>query len=166
MPKPIIADWNLATVLYTQGVPYAEIAQRIGVTEAALRQRSHRHKWRQLRTTALQTVSQSVTARDTRTLVQRSRVVREALGADLDASVAALQQVPVTPDLKHLDQRVEVAAKVAGAAAKVFDWEGQKAVGLVVVGDVAQLMDPEEEAPIDIESTQAQPGTATSPEGG
>jgi hypothetical protein len=46
MPKALLADWNLAQALYVQGVPYADIAEKIGVTSATLRQHAHRHHWR------------------------------------------------------------------------------------------------------------------------
>lgn len=83
MPKALIADWNLAMTLYVEGVGYRAIAERVGVTEAALRQRAHRHCWHALGTAALQTASHAVTRHNGRTQVERSVEVRSGLADEM-----------------------------------------------------------------------------------
>jgi transposase-like protein len=138
MAKPLNADWNLAQLLYSQGVAYAEIAQRLGVTQAALRQRAHRYGWRGLKTEAMQIVSQTVTRHTGKTLVQRSNEVRSSLGEDLSETVGALRQTPIKPGLDHLGERAEVAGKLAGTASRVFGWEEERPVGLVIAGMIPE----------------------------
>ena len=138
MAKPLNADWPLAQALYVQGVPYKAIAEKVSVTEAALRQRARRYRWRELRTAALQTVSQAVTHSPPKTLVQRAHEVRSSLGEDLSETVEALRQTPIKPGLDHLDERAEVAGKLAGTASRVFGWEEEKPVGLVVAGMIPE----------------------------
>ena len=141
MPKALNVDWNLAQVLCVQGVPYKAIAERVGVTLAALRQRAHRHAWHALKTTALEVVSHSVTRHSGKTLVQRSGEVRSALGEELAESVGALRQTPAKPELEHLNQRAEVAGKLAGAASKVFAWSEETERPLIIIGDTAHVLD-------------------------
>ena len=141
MPKALNADWNLAQALFVQGVPYAAIAAKVCVTEAALRQRAHRYGWRDLRTQSVMAVSQSVTGHTGKTLVARSQEVRSALADEIGASVSALRQTPVDPTLEHLDQRVEVTSKLAGASGKVFGWEAQDALGGRMMHDNMAEMD-------------------------
>lgn len=138
MPKALNVDWNLAAVLYSQGVTYRDIAVRIGAAQACVRQRARRYHWRQLRATALQTVSQTVTGCDGKTLVQRSKEVRETLGADLAATAEHLRRTPVQPGLSHLGERAEVNGKLASSASKVFGWgaehTGPRSVVMVGLG--------------------------------
>jgi uncharacterized protein YjcR len=42
MPKPLNADWFLAQMLFVQGVPFEAIAEKLGVSGMAIRQRARR----------------------------------------------------------------------------------------------------------------------------
>lgn len=142
MPKALTADWNLAQVLYAQGVNYKAIAEKVSVTEAALRQRAHRYRWRTLKTAALETVSRAVTNHNGKTLTQRSNEVRSALAEEVGESVDALRQTPIKPKLAHLNERAEVSGKLAASANRLFGWNGEQGNCLVLVGMVSQL-DPD-----------------------
>ncbi len=155
MPKALNADWNLAQVLYAQGVNYKAIAEKVGVTEAALRQRAHRYRWPMLKTAALETVSRAVTNHSGKTLAQRSNEVRSALAEEVGESMDALRQTPIIPKLPHLNERAEVSGKLATTAGKVFGWNGEQGNALVIVGMVSQV-DPDNFPPaVEVESANA-----------
>lgn len=145
MPKALNADWNLAQALYVQGVNYATIAEKVGVTEAALRQRAHRHGWPALKTASVTMASQAVTG-SAKTLVQRSESVRENLGEEVEEAVGALREVPVKRELAHLDERADVAGKLVTSAAKVFGWENDQQGCLVNVAVLALGIEAESHA--------------------
>jgi hypothetical protein len=157
MPRALNADWNLAQTLYVQGVPYKAIAEKVGVTEMSLRQRAHRHGWHALKTTALETVSQVVTQHSGRTLAQRSTEVRSALADELGESVGALRQTPLKPNLAHLDERAEVTQKLVGAASKVYGWNTETEIPIVVVGRMREVLELDVEVtaqPVNVEAAQ------------
>jgi hypothetical protein len=140
MPKPLNADWNLAQVLYSQGVRYEDIAERIGVTEAALRQRAHRHGWRALRTEALQAVSQAVTNHDGQTLAEHSRAIRHTLASEIGGTAEALRLTPLKAEsLEHLEQRAGVAQKLTSAAEKIFRWNEGSPEGMIRIGEMRSV---------------------------
>lgn len=141
MSRALNADWNLAQALYVQGVTYQAIAEKTGVTLAALRQRAHRYGWHGLKTEALAIASRAVTRHSGRTLTQRSSEVRSALADELSESVGALRQTPAKPELQHLNQRAEVAGKLTSSASRVFGWSDDGGAPLIIVGEVERFID-------------------------
>jgi stress-induced morphogen len=100
----------------------------------SLRQRAHRYDWHKLKTEALAMVSQVVTNHTGKTLIQRSSEVRSALADEVNESVSALSQTTLKPNLAHLGERVDVTQKLVGAVSKVYGWNTETEIPLVVVG--------------------------------
>jgi len=137
MPKPLQGvDWPLAQMLFAQGVRYRVIAEKVHVTEASLRQRSHRHGWAQLRDNALATVSHAVA----RSLSDR---VRDALGEEIERQIGLLGKYPPTKLSELLGRsqgRAGLVEQITAAASKLCGWDRQQPSSLVVSGDVSQLL--------------------------
>ncbi len=135
MAKPLNADWPLAMTLYAQGVPYAAIAERVGVTQASLRQRAHRYGWRALRDTSLATVSQVVT----KTLMERARDVRDMLGVEVERQALVLGREPPThcAELRSGPEgqgRAATVETVLKSAERVFGWEREGGSNMLNLG--------------------------------
>ena len=142
MPRPLQGvDWPLAQMLFVQGVGYRMIAEKLGVTEASLRQRAHRHASRQLREGALATVSQAVT----KSLAQRDCDTRNLLAEEVERQAALLTECPPASvaDLannRERQGRAVVARTIAETADKVFDWQTEPPQQLITVGRVENML--------------------------
>jgi transposase-like protein len=141
MPKALDADWNLAQALYVQGVPYADIAEKIGVTPPTLRQYAHRYHWRRLRETVMASVSQVIA----KPLVERAHNSRDKLAQEIERQASLLSECPPESveqlaNNRERQGRAAVVKTVAEAAEKVFGWQSQEPAGLVQIGHVEQLL--------------------------
>jgi len=146
MPTALVnVDWDLAQVLFAQGVRYSEIAPRAGVTPATLRQHAHRHQWRKLRdeaNTPQSIVASNATKPATTPLAERSRGIRERLAEELERQIQVLSECPPT-SLKELASgnqgRTALAKMLTEAAEKLFAWRPEVPSQLIEVGDVEHL---------------------------
>jgi hypothetical protein len=135
------ADWTLAQALYLQGLPHAEIAARVQVTEASLRKRASRRKWYQLRTASITAAAQHGLNRTGETLAKRSAQVREALSEEIQDQVSILRSKrPRSPaELRNQpsgEGRASLVKKVAETASIVHDWKTEHAPGILLVSDM------------------------------
>lgn len=124
MPKTILSDWNLAQALVLQGLPFRDVAARIGVSEAVLRKRSWRGGWLKLRTESVHAVAEN----GGKTLAERSRTVRDSLAAELEDQVSVLREKPAknASELGNTPQRQgrsTLAKCISDAAKVVFNWD-------------------------------------------
>ena len=143
MPKTLQnVDWNLGQALYVQGVAYAVIAEKIGVTPPTVRQHSRRYAWRRLRDDALACVSRAVT----KPLVERARDVRDKLGEEIERQIQVLSQCPPRglADLRNgpagIQGRSSLTKTIIESAEKVFAWQlEQVSQQLITVGRIENL---------------------------
>lgn len=133
-------DWNLAQLLYAQGVRYAEIAERIDVTPATLRQHARRHAWRQKRDQALAAMSHAVT----KTLRERARDTRALVAEELERQAHLLTMSPPKclaelANRRGQEGRASVVKAIASTASTVF---GQAAAANIISeGDLDDIGD-------------------------
>ena len=162
MPKSLAADWNLAQVLYVEGEAYADIAERVGVTPATLRQHAKRHGWKQLRQDALAAVSRAVT----KSLLERARDTRNRLAEEVERQAGLLTECPPKSlaELANKGQgRTAVVRTIAQTAADVFGWQPEQvSQPLLTVGRVENLalqlnVGPAPVAPATVFPDRAQP---------
>jgi hypothetical protein len=152
MPAPLKGvDWNLAQVLYSQGLRFDDISSKIGVKASTLRKRAVRHGWATVRTAALTAVAQTGVETGGRTLAARSERVRDCLAEDLEraASLLAAQPPSTVRELANTPAgqgRAAVAKTIADTAASVFDWRDSSQQGLVIVGAISAMGEAEEPA--------------------
>jgi transposase-like protein len=135
-------DWDLAQALYIQGVAYKAIAEQVGVTEATLRQRAHRHGWRALKTASVTAAAQAVTGHASKTLVQRARDVRDAIAAELERQMDLLSQCRPTDVQQLFDRgqgRISATKNLVGACSQLYGWQQQVDRPLLAVGTVSTL---------------------------
>lgn len=147
MPKPLVVDWNFAQAMYVQGMGYAAIAEKVGVTQASLRQRAHRYGWKGLKTESVIQASQTVTRHNGKTLAQRSAEVRAMLGDEISGSVNALLELPIEANITHLNERAEVTSKLTSASGKVFGWSDEAESSMIIALDIRSFQ-PTSDAPV------------------
>jgi hypothetical protein len=155
MPAALKADWNLAQALVLQGLPFKEVAVRVGVPEPVLRKRSWRGGWLKLRTQSVEGVAEF----GAKTLAERSKIVRDGLADELADQVNILRHKPPKnpSELGNTPQkqgRTAVAKMIAEAAARTFDWGEQQQNCLIAIGLPEPSWRPEDQPPPEPEAPE------------
>lgn len=154
---------------------YREIAAQLSVTEASLRKHAQRHNWRQIRTAALATASQTVKNHDGQTLAQQLRATSEELQRNSETirgklSKEVLQQISVLENRPPTsfselqttkdggEGRSSVLKRVVDSASIIHDWQGESiAKSIIEIGQLRQFDEFVRPTAIDVESVpQAQ----------
>lgn len=119
-------NWDLAKVLYSQGVAYVDIIAATGVSLQALRKRITRQNWSTLRHGLSKALSSKITITRTRPidtiLTGASNSIRERLARHLDKSSAVLDHLKPPKSYKSLQAQQKAIAPLVDNCAKVLPW--------------------------------------------
>ena len=140
-PVPRWLFRELVKALFVQGFTPTQIARKTGLNADTVSTWSKRGNWTALRSKTCESLSQPLERLAALTIAERSARVRSELADELGESVGALRQTPAKPELQHLNQRAEVAGKLASSASKVFGWEGDGETPLVIVGEMCRAVE-------------------------
>ena len=171
VPTTTTPDPRRETVklLYIQGLRPQEISRQTGVKVSTIGQWACRKGWSKIRQQSKQLLVKAGTnallAETSATLKGVSERVRKTLAHELVGQVDALETVPVTYEglgnTPAGEGRASVVKRIVETAAQVFDWDSQRASGLILAVDLAAPDGPG--AVIDIAPEPAQ--LADTPQG-
>lgn len=165
--EPQNANWEIAKALYFQGVPYAQIAQQVGVTVVSLRKHASRHKWHKMR--AAIAISASETANGVEQLSDSpNRSLEERILAELERQLAVLEQNPpkTVSELKGgkgVEGRASVLKRLSDAYRDIVP-EPKQQTGIILMDLLAVRPEPEPAPTVDVAGEIAlslQSGTET-----
>lgn len=156
-------QWELAKILYSQGVPNQVIALQCHITTDALRKRILRNNWRDFRDGLKQSVAITINPPKVKqfaqTIVEAGEIVRQrASGALLTAS-EGLDALKPTKSLKSRRELAETVKAITDPAKTVFGWEDKAAgtaINLVLLQQAEAVQSEPGSPPIDIPSQVAQ----------
>lgn len=122
-PAVLMPNWELAKVLYAQGIEHAEVADKAGVSLTALRKRITRGKWTLLRADTSDATKQLESKpAGSEAVITASTKVREGIAARLESHVAALAGLSQPKTLKAVERENDALAQLIQNAKIIFQW--------------------------------------------
>lgn len=163
---PKAANWDLARVLYAQGLPTQQIALQCNVSLVALRKRITRGGWAAVRSQAngiARPTAVPVAPADD--IVSQSAEARRLCALESLRGLRALGKIPLNQTLPAAKRHSSVLRELACAAGSTFGWDDS--APRIAVINLASLRSPrlveESEAkPIDV-AVEASPAPAPEP---
>lgn len=154
-------QWDLAKVLYSQGVNLKLIAEQCAMSLNALRKRITRQNWVSLRDGLRRNVAIELTKSEAKPLAETGECVRQKLSDELLRVTEALPKLPPAKSVKAITERGEMLKKVADPAKIVFGWQdggSSNQVNIAVLqGNIVEPDKPSQ--PIDVQEVKAEQPT-------
>lgn len=156
MPKPLEVDWNTARALYLRGDTLEQVAQRLGVKVATVRQRAARYSWKRDAVAVTDSVSHAVTSSVTLSLQERAAKWSEQVAGIVEKHLGFVaNKDPGALKLNEVETLTRILGNTDATARRTFgldkpDSARQAAVGVKVnlridtasgAGDKTQAID-------------------------